>query len=433
MGSTEQISMNSGEDINKLLQSYGYKESFKTWKSSARLHEAEDNVLRMLSFYPDGDSERTCEVLHVDIGGGDYMHEFCIENKLPMTRDTCKDIVLVHGYGTALGVFIRNFDELSQIPGVRLHAIDMLGYGLSSRPRFPRSGFWDYYVKGKVVTKEQVEEALAFFVDSLEAWREKRNVDSFVLVGHSLGGYLSSFYALRHPERIDKLVLVSPVGVETSIYDLTAEHTPEHQHAGQLGPEVASEFKEDATEHTTDLSIDSNSPQSSSLHIPNEKGFVEHVPNIPWLVKMLWNTNVSPFSLLRLLGPLGPKICANWSFRRFGACKDTNELMNFHQYAYNNFKAKGSGEYAMMKILAPGALARVPLLSQLPGALKCDSLWMYGSNDWMSKEAGCIIVEELQEKSDYRAEYKIVNNAGHHLYLDNPEEFNRELKLFLNV
>eukprot|EP00967_Tisochrysis_lutea_P084670 scaffold118492_cov19-Tisochrysis_lutea.AAC.1 len=34
-----------------------------------------------------------------------------------------------------------------------------------------------------------------------------------VLVGHSLGGYLSACYALKYPEHVEHLILVCPAGV----------------------------------------------------------------------------------------------------------------------------------------------------------------------------------------------------------------------------
>ena len=44
--------------------------------------------------------------------------------------------------------------------------------------------------------------------------------DSFYLMGHSYGGYLCGLYAAQHPEKIDKLFLLSPVGVEPERPDL---------------------------------------------------------------------------------------------------------------------------------------------------------------------------------------------------------------------
>jgi pimeloyl-ACP methyl ester carboxylesterase len=53
-------------------------------------------------------------------------------------------------------------------------------------------------------------------VESLEEWREKMNLEKMTLVGHSLGGYLSAVYALRYPERVERLILLSPAGVPAS-------------------------------------------------------------------------------------------------------------------------------------------------------------------------------------------------------------------------
>ena len=46
-------------------------------------------------------------------------------------------------------------------------------------------------------------------------------IEKFVLMGHSLGGYISCCYALQYPQHVEKLILASPVGVppETKTVD----------------------------------------------------------------------------------------------------------------------------------------------------------------------------------------------------------------------
>ena len=47
-------------------------------------------------------------------------------------------------------------------------------------------------------------------------------LERFVLVGHSLGGFISTAYTLRHPEAVVHLVLADPWGFKQIPDDLSA-------------------------------------------------------------------------------------------------------------------------------------------------------------------------------------------------------------------
>lgn len=106
-------------------------------------------------------------------------------------------IVLIHGFGGGIGVFIKNIDELAQ--RYTVYAIDMLGFARSGRsPRIQKGD-----------NPEHVEN---LFIESIEKWREAEKLKDFTLVGHSFGGYISCAYALKHPDHIKHLVLADPWG-----------------------------------------------------------------------------------------------------------------------------------------------------------------------------------------------------------------------------
>lgn len=44
-----------------------------------------------------------------------------------------------------------------------------------------------------------LSQAERFFTDSLDEWREKMGIEKMTLIGHSLGGYIVSAYALKYP------------------------------------------------------------------------------------------------------------------------------------------------------------------------------------------------------------------------------------------
>jgi pimeloyl-ACP methyl ester carboxylesterase len=106
-------------------------------------------------------------------------------------------LVLLHGWGASHKFWKYCFSAFS--PRWRVIAPDMVGFGLSEKPRR------DYGV-----------EALAAWLDKfLDALR----LDRVVLVGHSMGGTISLIYAMAHPGRIRKLAVVNPLVVGATAFN----------------------------------------------------------------------------------------------------------------------------------------------------------------------------------------------------------------------
>lgn len=140
----------------------------------------------------------SAELQAVDVRIGPGKEDYChtLQGGAANTASPC--LVYVPGYGAGSAFMFRTFAGLAA--GFRLFAVDLLGTGLSGRPPF------------RARTTAEAEE---FFVSSLAKWREAQGgaADKMVLVGHSIGGYLSAVYALKHPEHVQHLVLVCPAGV----------------------------------------------------------------------------------------------------------------------------------------------------------------------------------------------------------------------------
>lgn len=284
-------------------------------------------------------------------------------------------------------------------------------------------------------------------MDALEEWRVKRNIDKFTLLGHSLGGYLAVSYALKYPGHIKKLILASPVGIPENPYAVS-EALPEPGEST-----MQAEFTEDQEAITKDHKKVPARAKATSTP-PTTTPPVRRIP--PWLV-WLWDANVSPFSIVRLTGPLGPRFVSGWSSRRFNHLP-TAEAQSLHEYSFTVFRQKGSGEYALPYILAPGAYARNPVVNRIAGVGRqvisqsegktiretgIPVVMMYGENDWMDAAGGFAAEQKLSEarelallqgteeerkKENGQAKVLIVSKAGHHLYLDNADEFNELIK-----
>lgn len=297
-----------------------------------------------------------------DVPIGNNLHIHTVEAG-KLHKGNGSPLVLCHGFGMGVGGWYMNYKQLSRHK--HLYAIDWLGMGQSSRPKFPCA---------------DVAETEAWFTESLERWREANKIDKMVLCGHSLGGYLATAYALKHPDKVEHLILASPAGVPRK-------------------PEVE--------------------PWRARLEDmpPFRRFFVQSMVSS---VTALWDAGYSPQDIIRFIGPLGPRMIYGYARSRFGNPEVDKEAMG--AYLYHNAAAIGSGEYSLGKVLLPFAYAREPLCTRLP-SLKVPVTFIYGETDWMDARNADAVVPEMKVP----AKVVRVPNAGHQLFLDNPSFFNESV------
>ncbi|KAF8631263.1 hypothetical protein AX15_002590 [Amanita polypyramis BW_CC] len=319
--------------------------------------------------------------------------------------------ILLHGYGAGLGFFFRNFGALAQWASQRgsaVYAVDWLGMGRSARIPFSIKAKRDD-VPGRV------QEAESFFIDSLEQWRVKVGLEKMTLIGHSLGAYFSVAYALKYPSRVNKLVLLSPAGVPHGL-DTTVP---------------SRELTDDS--ETRSLGGDTAEPLSADKLTrirSHQEAVKKQESRTRRLFTYLWEEGWSPFQVVRASLFWGPWLIGKYSSRRFHglAEEDTRDM---HEYIMNITLAKGSGEYCISHILAPGAHARMPLVDRIT-ELQIPITFVYGEHDWMDPQGGLDSVERLRQAGNGQGRMYVISNAGHHVYLDNHEAVNRLLVKELN-
>jgi cardiolipin-specific phospholipase len=496
----------NNESIKKGYFPLGYKAGFHQWWASVTPAMAEHNVLSFIPYLQkppthtqtgsapvsahqstssiNTDSAREATPIRTnsitDPYGPRSWHSNLVQlsgrdralNEFSVQRDgeeVEENLVMLHGYGAGLGFFYKNFEGLSRVKGWKLYALDMLGMGRSSRPPF------------KIHAKDQagkITEAENWFVDALEEWRVMKKIDKFTLLGHSLGGYMAVAYALKYPGHLNKLILASPVGIPEDPYAMAAD-MPEPEDS-TMANEFIQDQEDDIVNRNGNLKTNGDNNNflnaRSKADAAKSKKTPEAAPRrpIPKWLSYLWDANISPFSIVRWSGPLGPRFVSGWTSRRFSHLSETESEV-LHTYAYSLFRQRGSGEYALAYVLAPGAFARSPLIRRIHGvgrqplpapvqsqltpatpsasgsspsqALTKETgipiVMMYGEHDWMDIAGGFAAEQKLKEEKEKAlkaateeerkrengsAKVVVIKKAGHHVYLDSWEEFNEVMR-----
>lgn len=147
-----------------------------------------------LTFEDVPDGKRLEQIFDMSDPSENFIHQidYFTEN------DSRPKLLIIHGFGSC-GVLQYNVIG-RLLDKYRVTTIDMLGLGASGRPPFDLKNSLD---------------CIDYYMYSIEAWMKTvgYKTEEYFLMGHSLGGYLSTLYSLKYPKKIKKLILFSPVGV----------------------------------------------------------------------------------------------------------------------------------------------------------------------------------------------------------------------------
>jgi len=111
-------------------------------------------------------------------------------------------VILVHGVMASLHTWDGWVEQLKS--SFRLIRLDLPGFGLSDPLTEPHHYTPEYSI-------EMFDKLRAAF-----------GVERASLVGNSLGGFLSWFYAAHHPDRVDKLILIDPIAYPQALPSVIA-------------------------------------------------------------------------------------------------------------------------------------------------------------------------------------------------------------------
>lgn len=270
-------------------------------------------------------------------------------------------VLMIHGFGGGLGMWVLNIEELSNNRPV--YTFDLLGFGRSGRPNFDED-------------PEIVQET---FVASIEDTRKELGLnEKFILLGHSFGGYLAYAYTIKHPENVKSLILADPWGFQ--------EKPPDWE---------------------------------KNVSIPAW---------IKFMATVLEPFN--PFAGLRFAGPLGPSVLRRLRpdlQQTYSSLFPDDTILN---YIYHCNAQTPSGEIGFKKLVLPYGWARFPMVHRIKDLnTQVKVAMLLGGDSWIQNR---ITSEKLKAERPDNFEVHIIRDAGHHVFADEPLQFNGLVKHLFN-
>lgn len=337
-----------GSEINLETTESGWSSRWFSWtrQSDAMLRNVEKKILSCL--------KTAYKRFYVDIGSvvgeSDKIWTISLNDESPKTP-----LVLLHGMAAGLALWCPNLDAFAESRPV--YAIDLLGFGRSSRPKFASDA---------LKTEAQ-------WVESVEEWRREVNLSQFILLGHSLGGYIATAYAMKYPERVRHLVLADPWG-----------------------------FAERPT----------NPEKQQQLPL-----WVRAIATALQPLNPLWAVRAAGPAGKWLVGKTRPDI----SRKYMNYVQDAETVIP--EYIYQCNSQTPSGEAAFHCLMTGFGWAKNPMLKRIDSLDPALAITvLYGSRSWVDNSTGQVLSESRPDSKTY---VQAINGAGHHVYLDKPDLFNK--------
>lgn len=210
------------------------------------------------------------------------------------------------------------------------------------------------------------------FVKSIEEWRKEANVKEMILCGHSMGGFLGCAYALTYPDRVKHLILADAWGMAEKPADVNTKY------------------------------------------------------NVPiWVKAIAYAVQpLNPLWVLRAAGPWGQWVVEKTRpdiMRKFSSV--VKDDVAIPQYIHQCNVQNPTGESAFHSMMSGFVWAKNPMIKRIH-EIRHDVpiTLLYGSRSWVDSSAGDII-QKLRPNSYVK--WHVINQAGHHIYADKADEFNK--------
>jgi pimeloyl-ACP methyl ester carboxylesterase len=294
--------------------------------------------------------------LKVSTSKNEYVHVTMIDN---FTIKNKPNLVLFHGLTGTAFCYFKMFNELSE--HFVVYAVDLPGQGLSSR------------IEYNYLDRDKAEE---YFLSRFEILFQKLKLKRINLVSHSFSGYLAGLFYIKHPELINRLIFLSPIG-------------------------LCSSFKE--------------------LNICN--AVEDFMQTLAFKFKKAANDGVKMFGVLSK--PFFNKYCERKKFK--GLTDEEYETLKSLLYCL--IQKEYSSDPSVYSLFDKSLKAFKPLSLYLDKFKLCEEiLIIYGDNDWCPAVNG----EEFQRLvGDNKVKIEILSNCNHMMQTDNYEELNTKIINFL--